>query len=64
MTDDIVQRLRAQRPHDDLCTEAADQIDLWRGVAQKLAQEVLQSFDGHRTTSQMQAYADYLKAKG
>jgi len=64
MTDDIVQRLRAQRPHDDLCTEAADQIDLWRDIAQRLAQEAVQNFDGHRYTFQMQAYVDYIKAKG
>lgn len=64
MTDDIVQRLRGQRPHDALCVEAADEIDLWRGVAQSLAQEVLKTFDGHRSTNEMKAYAEYLKAKG
>lgn len=73
MTDDIVTRLRklqvssSQLWEIDVCKamdEAADEIDLWRGVAQSLAQEVLKTFDGHRSTNEMKAYAEYLKAKG
>lgn len=65
---DITTRLREGRGNDiDLFTmmgEAANEIDRWRWIADELATELVKTFDGHRSTEELKAYAAYLRAKG
>jgi hypothetical protein len=41
----------------------APAIPNWEAIADGLASDVVRSYDGHRTTSELQAYAAYLEAK-
>lgn len=53
MTDDRDRRIR----------ELEDRIEALERVADGLAAKVREAFDGHRTTGEMAAYAEYLEVR-
>ena len=47
MADDIVTRLRGQRTNGVLCDQAADEIERWRKLADRMYSEIVKDWCWH-----------------